>query len=393
MRALGRLAVVALLAGAGASQGRADALSTTVVVRWVVAPGEDDRRAHVEIEGLSADVLDALREADWALEAWTRLLAVTPGAGDAAKDLPAMLGDYSIAADSIRFRPAFPLDSGRAYEAVFHPDSVPGVLASRGELVRASFRPKANDALPSTTVTGVYPSADVLPENLLKFYLHFSAPMRRGESYQHIHLLSSDGEKQVLPFLELDEELWDPSMTRLTLFIDPGRIKRELLPRLEEGPAIEAGQQYRLVIDDTWLDARGAPLAEPFQKAFSVGAADHTPPDPGSWDVSAPLPETRDALVVRSPDPLDHALAQRMITVLTEAGTALDGEVRLTDHERTWAFTPSRPWARGTYGLGILAEIEDLAGNNIGKPFEVDLFSSVTRRITNHFVRVEFTVR
>ena len=35
-----------------------------------------------------------------------------------------------------------------------------------------------------------------------------------------------DFEAIELPFLEIDEELWDPAMMRLTLFIDPGRIKR-----------------------------------------------------------------------------------------------------------------------------------------------------------------------
>ena len=50
------------------------------------------------------------------------------------------------------------------------------------------------DMAPTTRVDHVYPSADVLPDNQLKFYLHFSAPMRRGEAWQHIHLLKQDGQ-------------------------------------------------------------------------------------------------------------------------------------------------------------------------------------------------------
>ena len=73
----------------------------------------------------------------------------------------------------------------------------------------------------------------MLPENLLKFYVHFSAPMSRGNIYDYIRLLNADGKQVELPFLEIDEELWDDSLTRLTLFIDPGRIKRGVLP-LEE---------------------------------------------------------------------------------------------------------------------------------------------------------------
>ena len=77
-------------------------------------------------------------------------------------------------------------------------------------------------------VVAVYPSSATLPENQLRFYLHFSAPMSRGEVYQHLQLLDQDGKPIVLPFLEIGEELWDTTGQRLTLLIDPGRIKRGL---------------------------------------------------------------------------------------------------------------------------------------------------------------------
>jgi hypothetical protein len=37
--------------------------------------------------------------------------------------------------------------------------------------------------------------------------------------------------------------------------------------------------------------------------------------------------------------------------------------------------------------------IEDLAGNNIGKPFDVDLFERVERRMTNASVTLPFIVK
>jgi hypothetical protein len=37
-------------------------------------------------------------------------------------------------------------------------------------------------------------------------------------------------------------------------------------------------------------------------------------------------------------------------------------------------FVPGEPWKAGPYHLVVQNTIEDLAGNNIGKPFEVDLF-------------------
>jgi hypothetical protein len=50
-------------------------------------------------------------------------------------------------------------------------------------------------------------------------------------------------------------------------------------------------------------------------------------------------------------------------------------------------------WRAGTFHLIVEATIEDLAGNNIGKPFEVDVFDDVQRRLTNATVTVPFEIR
>src|SRR5581483_747984 len=126
------------------------------------------------------------------------------------------------------------------------------------------------------------------PENQLKFYFHFSAPMKQGEAYEHIHLLNEAGKPIELAFLELGEELWDPSGKRFTLFIDPGRIKKGLKPREDLGPVLEEGKSYTLVIDRDWKDAEGEALKESFKKTFRAVAADETPPEPKTWRLEAP---------------------------------------------------------------------------------------------------------
>ncbi|MCL6608417.1 MAG: hypothetical protein K6T74_10025, partial [Geminicoccaceae bacterium] len=93
-----------------------------------------------------------------------------------------------------------------------------------------------------------YPTSDQLPENQLRFYIHFSAPMSRGEAYARIRLLDSAGKPIDAAFLELGEELWDPSGKRFTLLIDPGRIKRGLRPREDLGPVLEAGSALGFLV-------------------------------------------------------------------------------------------------------------------------------------------------
>jgi hypothetical protein len=193
--------------------------------------------------------------------------------------------------------------------------------------------------------------------------------------------------------LEIDEELWDPTMTRLTLFIDPGRIKRGVLPLEEIGPALETGKNYSLVIDSDWKDGAGEPLQAGFEKRFGVAAPDRDPPDPASWKIQAAPSGTREPLRVTFPEPMDHALAQRVIQVVTDSGREFPGEVTLEDQERRWVFVPANPWRSGTYQLLVPTTIEDLAGNNIGKPFEVDLFEGVQRRLATPAVKLPFEVR
>jgi hypothetical protein len=257
----------------------------------------------------------------------------------------------------------------------------------------AAYQLPARRSAESTIVSAVYPSADELPENLLKFYLHFSAPMSRGRVYQHIHLLDAAGHDVELPFLELDQELWDPAMTRLTLLLDPGRIKRGVRPLEEVGSSLQPGRRYTLVIDRSWPDAAGQPLQADYRKSFTVSAAERTPPAPSDWRVTAPAAGSRAPLEVDFPRPLDRALALRLIRVAAPDGRDLDGAVDVSDQERRWTFTPAAPWSAGAHALVIATTIEDLAGNNIGKAFDVDVFEDVQRSLTSETVRLPFTVK
>jgi hypothetical protein len=236
----------------------------------------------------------------------------------------------------------------------------------------STYAPPARPESAPAVVSHVYPSAAELPENLLKFYVHFSAPMSRGGVYRHVRLIDDSGREVELPLLELDEELWDPAMTRLTLFIDPGRIKRGVRPLEEIGPALEQGRHYTLAIDRGLVDAAARELGQEFRKSFTVGPPDREPPDPAKWKVTPPSASPRGPLTIEFRDPMDAALAERLIRV-TAGGRSVRGEVSLTHNECRWTFTPSEPWRAGRYEIVVQPTVEDLAGNNIGKPFEVEL--------------------
>jgi hypothetical protein len=242
-------------------------------------------------------------------------------------------------------------------------------------------------------VLALYPGAAVLPENTLRFYLHFSVPMRRGQAYEHIRLEDGAGEQVAFPFLELAEELWGPEGKRLTLLFDPGRIKRGLKPRNEVGPPLEVGRSYTLTIDRAWEDDRGQRLAESHQKRFVVEAPDVVQPDPTSWHWRTPAAGTLEPLIVTLPEPLDRAMLLRVLVPLDGAGGAVRGAVTVSEYETVWGFTPARPWRAGSFALSVRTTLEDRAGNSIARPFEVDLTATSRKPPAPDHIQLPFVVR
>jgi hypothetical protein len=349
-------------------------------------------RLSFDVAGLDESNLKTLGTTGWEPGRWELLFAVyvdrePPDGGSQ----PAVLGSYRIEDGVLRFTPRFPPAPGVRYRAVFEPSRLPQPSDPKAPAVVEQVTVPRPPAAAPTVVEHVYPSANRLPENLLKFYLHFSAPMSRGEAYRHIHLLDAAGKPIESAFLEVGEELWDPEGKRFTLFIDPGRIKQGLKPREDLGPVLEAGKKYSLVLDRDWRDARGDLLAEPYRKPFEAVVAAEQPPDPKSWKVEVPPAGTSRPLEVRFPGPLDRALLGRLVRVTDAGGREVAGAATVSDQETRWQFTPARPWQAGDYRLTAGTELEDLAGNSIARPFEVDVVHPV-RPTTARTVTLPFSV-
>lgn len=249
----------------------------------------------------------------------------------------------------------------------------PSLLSPAEAPVETEISIPAPTARTIARVAEIYPTSDELPENLLKFYIHFSAPMSRGESYQHIHLVDDKGEIVASPFLELEEELWNPQMTRFTLLFDPGRIKHGLVSQMQVGPALAAGRTYKLVVDAAWRDADGRPLVQSTTRTFRTSPAERRGPDPARWRVTAPKAASKTPLVVEFDKALDHAMLQRVLSVRDAGGRPVPGTVDISAHERRWSFSPQSSWHPGRYNLSVETILEDQAGNSIARPFEVDL--------------------
>ena len=352
-----------------------NALAAAILFASAIAAAQD---ISVQFENGAFKVSGWRAPASPPAKGWASVFDVYAGNGN----VPPMAGSYAVESGSLAFHPAFPLAPGVRYRAVF-------LSPAGGAPVEKTFDGPPRPTNRIARVEQVYPSGEVWPSNQLRVYIYFSQPMSRDEA-RHIHMLDSDGKELAgahAVFLP-GEELWDPSFRRLTMTLDPGRIKRGLTANEAIGPPITEGKRYTLVIDSDWPDARGVPMTEGFRKAIRGGPARRIPPDPKQWRVSPPRTGTKDALAIDFPVPMNYPLLQRMLRV-----EGIPGSITIARAETEWRFTPEQPWKSGTHQIIVDTGLEDLAGNKIGQPFDIDVFNRVTEHIETKTVSVPFDVK
>ena len=276
-----------------------------------------------------------------------------------AKSDLSVIGDYSFANDNVIFKPIIAFTRGLKYKVYV-----------RNELIGEIAIPAISS--PNTPeILAVYPALDTLPENLLKFYILFSKPMQEGDEMKHIHLIKDD--RDTLSSVFLDLELWNNERTMLTLWLDPGRIKRDLQPNKQLGLPLTKGSHYQLLIDKDWQDAEGILLKGNFTKDFFTSSRDSVSPDEKKWTINTPKAGTQEQLVIKFNEPLDHVLAERTISVFDASGNEVKGKLKVSELGDIVYFSPDSEWKSGDHALQIESRLEDLAGNNLDRLFDIDL--------------------
>lgn len=270
-----------------------------------------------------------------------------------------ILGSLSEDDDAILFTPLIPLSPGLTYKII-----------QAGKFI-GDIKVPVSNSKDVPHIVSIYPQGDTLPENTLKLYLQFSHPMLTGSALDHITLL--DGKDTLNDvFLNLQPELWDTTGKVLTVWFDPGRIKRDLVLNRKLGNPLKKSGKYRLVVSSKWKDSRGLNL-QAHTKEFVAGERDDQQPDISKWQINPPLSGNFKPLIVKLNEPLDHYLLQESITVLNARGVPVKGTSSVSNNDHVWTFTPTQPWLASKYTLRVNARLEDLAGNNLNKVFDRDV--------------------
>ncbi|MEM7134195.1 MAG: hypothetical protein AAF702_48445 [Chloroflexota bacterium] len=396
------------LQGCGSS---ADSNSVQLIPELrLVNQANNGRYDFVELVGLHPSVLAFLNpQPQHDFQTLSEVLAIyTKAENDTKQSAKArqLVGRFSIENDRLQFHPRYPFEPGLDYVARANLVELKALLGDQAEaailptieLVELAFSLPLPKSETHTSVTNVFPSADILPENLLRFYVHFSDSMRSGEAYDHIRVLDSNGEVVERPFLYIGRELWNPAKTRLTVMFDPGRIKRGMAPNQQAGLPLKPDDTYQLVIDNQWEDENGNQLVDTYRKVFRVSHADFDSPQLSDWQVIEPTIDTVESLLVQFPEPMDHALLQRLLSVhyldrtQNNGPTRIQGTIAIEGGEQQWQFTPTSPWKQGQYRLVIDTLLEDIAGNSLRRPFDADLQDIIQNRDTDSVVELDFSI-
>ncbi len=271
-----------------------------------------------------------------------------------------MAGRYTVIDGTVTFDPAFDFVRGQSYTVATRQSD--GSNHVTPELKEFSIKSDTEDVKPEVLM--VYPSGLTLPENTLRFYIHFSTPMKPHLSEKFIRLVDAEGNSDNTAFMKFKQELWSKDRKRLTLLMDPGRIKRGVAQNVRQGPALSEGNTYSIVVDGGWPSASGKHESPRFEKVFSVTSALRTLPDTKLWKIESPEISTVEPLVIKFDRPFDNQLAQSSISVFNQEGNLISGAVTVDSNEKIWRFQPEKKWKGDALQIAVDAQFEDVAGNN-----------------------------
>ena len=269
----------------------------------------------------------------------------------------AIQGQYTRDGNYLIFKPYFPFESGMVY--------IVRTINANSTYSYQRFQVGKKKRYGEAKVVGIYPTASQVPENLLRFYIYFNTPMKKGQVLKHIKLVDEQGNIDNHAFMEFKQELWSADSKRLTLLFDPGRIKRGVSTNIEKGSALLEEKRYKLSISGTWQDVYGQKLSENSTKEIEVTNAYRHHIKVNDWVLTKPKPNSYDTLVINFERIIDHALLQSMIKIVDTENNFISGYWEILENEQSIKFIPQKKWKEGGYRIIIDSRLEDVAGNNL----------------------------
>jgi len=293
-------------------------------------------------------------------------VVLVPAKPQAVAPVP-IFGNIVSTRERLEFQPSYPLDYGSTYRAVVYCHVGSAMEPSWQREFSIPGRKLARE-VPKVEIS---PSATDLPANTLRFYLSFSTDMRGRFNRRDVSLRDDGGVERSGAFMSFGQELWSADGRRLTLLLDPGRIKRGVSANEVDGAPLVPGRRYTLSVLDAESDTSRAVL---ISAGFRAIEAERRPLIPAGWSVSVPAADTRKPVSLIFDRVMDRALLDHAFKIETSAGEVIAGKIQIAVGERSVDFIPDHPWKAGEFAIIFDGSLEDVCGNRIGEALDHEIW-------------------
>lgn len=211
----------------------------------------------------------------------------------------------------------------------------------------------------------LWPPQAAWPENLLRFHLVFARPMDAWHAMDHLALDAATEAAAATALLDLQDGLWNPQQTVLTVLLHPGRVKRGIGAL---GAALRPGDAVLLRLSGTMADAEGSPLGRDVTFRITVVPAVRT-----TFQLPAAIaPFGRHAAVsLDLGRPLDLLGATEGLRLTDTSGQPVAH--RAEPSALGVILRPATVWPDHVLRLAAAPWLEDACGHRQQAPFEMPL--------------------
>ena len=148
---------------------------------------------------------------------------------------------------------------------------------------------------------------------------------------------------------------------RLTVFMEPGRIKRGIGTDPSHDPALVVGKSYSLAITALGQTANHSfRVSDPVLEAITET----------DWRVVSPTAGSSEPAVVHFDRVMDAGLCEDEIGIVTSSGEVVQTHVSLAPDGTKMHLIPSRPWSAEEHHLFVSERLEDVCGNRLGEALD-----------------------
>jgi hypothetical protein len=226
-------------------------------------------------------------------------------------------------------------------------------------------------------VVSISPAARSIPANTLRLYVTFDHPARGVVSTRDLRLIDEAGRTIGGAFMDFGQDLWSPDGRRLTVFFDPGRVKRGVEGDGESAAPLQVGRSFTVEVSGKRFH-------------YQVTPAVRTAIAPQTWHLALPKAGSHEAITVTFDREMDDALLRDQLEVVDAQGRSQPGQVTASASGRVWSWRPKHGWRTGDYRLVVGSSLEDVSGNRVGEALDHEVGSPDTAR---EDVAVPFTIK